>query len=60
MAKDHSFSRFFNPHKSPQRGFNAFTGTYYFPKHPKRRGYVFWDSYNKGTYKKDQQLTTIK
>ena len=46
-----SFSRFFNPEKSPRTQINPFTGAYdYHPKHDKGRGRVIWDSLKKGTY----------
>ena len=51
--KDYSFSRFFNPQKSPRTQINPVTGTYdYFPKHEhkKHRGRVVWNSAVKGTY----------
>lgn len=51
--KDYSFSRFFNPQKSPRTQINPVTGVYlYYPKHEreKHRGKVVWDSSKKGTY----------
>lgn len=53
MAKDYSFSRFFNPQKSPRTQINPITGAYdYYPKYEndKHRGRIAWDSSKKGTY----------
>jgi len=51
MTKDYSFGRFFHPEKSPHTIFDPIKEAFsYYPKHPKRRGRVVWDSLKKGTY----------
>lgn len=59
-TKDFSFTRFFNPQKSPrtQLHINKDSGLPdgfdYFPKHFKQKGKVVWDSARKGTYVKER------